>query len=114
MHATDQRGEVARLGGAHGVREPVPHRDRMAVHQAWFFLGRAHGGDAGLFEPLGDGQFAAGPVEEFGGGAPHLHDEVSQGEHRVLPEGDQFGPAGRRGPAGPAAGGCARRGPPRP
>ena len=63
----------------------------MAVHEAGLALGGAHGGDAGLFEPPGDPEFPLGPVEQFGGGAPDLDDEIAGGEHRVLTEGDQLG-----------------------
>ena len=83
MDHPQQFGQIARLGGAYGIGQPVPDRHGVPVDQQGLGLGGPHRRDARLGEPERDAQFPARPVEEFGVAA-HLDHQVAGGEHRVL------------------------------
>ncbi|MGX1117004.1 hypothetical protein RKD37_002367 [Streptomyces ambofaciens] len=84
----EQRRHVPGLGRPHRFGQPPPHGHRVPFDGQRRRLGRPHRRDARLLQPERDGQFPAGPAEEFGVAA-HLDREVPGGEHRVLAERQQ-------------------------
>ncbi len=74
----------------------MPHGHRVPVDQPRLRLRGPHRGHTRLGKPQRDSQLAPRPVEEFGV-APHLDDQVTRGEHRVLAEGQELGVPRRAG-----------------
>lgn len=62
VHQGEQRCQIPRLGGAHGVRQPVPEGHGVPLDQPRRGLGGPYGGDARGGQPAGDGHLALGPL----------------------------------------------------
>ena len=100
VHLGEQRGKIARFGGAHGVGQPVPQGHGVALDQAGQRFGGPYGGYARFGEPQGDGHLALGPFPELRVVCrvpADLDHQVAEAEHRVLAEREELRAGGQSG-----------------